>query len=61
LFLQVEYPNSSPVGLVASLATAAPAPAKKLLPKSDTVDPNVALSTPLESTTRSFSSKDVAL
>jgi hypothetical protein len=55
-----ENPTSSPVALVASIATSA-APAKKLLPKSDSVDPNVALNAPLDSFTRTFTSKDVAL
>ncbi len=53
-----EYPTSSPVALVASLATSAP---KKLLPKNDNVDPNIALSTPLDKSSRSFTNKDVAL
>jgi hypothetical protein len=53
-----EYPTSSPVALVASIATAAP---KKLLSKSDKVDPNIALNASLEKSSRTFTNKDVAL
>ncbi len=53
-----QYPNGADIALVAGLATA---PAKKIMPKSDNVDPNVALNAPLDRSVRTFSQKDVAL